>query len=77
MKSNKLTKEEKLANERTNNTVYCKCGHSIVMYPFERKAEKICRWCGNLVFRDKKAEFEYKLKTTMIRMKKEQRDERV
>lgn len=40
---------------------YCKCGHSVVIYPMEKKIKKICSWCGSYVYTDKKEEFKEKL----------------
>ena len=50
----------KKASEMTDHRKICKCGHSIPMT--ERTEKTICSWCGNYVFRDKKTEFEYRLK---------------
>lgn len=42
------------------NRVYCKCGHSITdMTPKHNYVT--CSWCGRLVFKNKKAEFDYRL----------------
>ena len=38
----------------------CKCGHRVIIPKWVEK--QICDWCGNYVFRDKKKEFEYRLK---------------
>lgn len=38
----------------------CKCGHVINLY--DRSGYAICRWCGNIVFLTKKAEYDYKIK---------------
>lgn len=50
----------KYAEEISKGKVKCKCGHSVIMPPKFNKV--ICDWCGNYVFRDKKAEFEYRFK---------------
>lgn len=40
--------------------VKCKCGHSL---NFLGKGDwKVCSWCGALVFKNRKAEFDYKFK---------------
>lgn len=39
----------------------CKCGHSVVIYPSEKKLKKICNWCGNYVYVNKKEEFKEKI----------------
>ena len=38
----------------------CKCGHRTVIPKGIEK--QICSWCGHYVFRDKKVEFEYRMK---------------
>lgn len=55
---NEIERLKEVAQEHTHK---CKCGHSVVIYPFEKKQSKICRWCGKLVFADKKEEFKHKL----------------
>ncbi len=52
-----LSSDFKLMEERTKYRVYCKCGHSIVFFPVEHKDKKLCSWCGNYVYRNKKIEF--------------------
>lgn len=43
-----------------NNTIRCKCGHSIV---FKASDEKLlCNWCGRVVKNTTQAHFIYKLK---------------
>ena len=45
--------------------VLCKCGHSI---SFTTRTPYIhCNFCGNLVFRNKKCEFDYKVKRKVVR----------
>lgn len=43
--------------------VKCKCGHTVIMPPHQDK--KLCYWCNSFVFRNKKAEFEYRMKESM------------
>ena len=38
----------------------CKCGHKVVIPKWVDK--QICSWCKNYVFKDKKQEFEYRLR---------------
>ena len=52
-----LSNDFKLIEERTKYRIYCKCGHSMVFFPVEHKDRKICSWCGNYVYRNKKIEF--------------------
>lgn len=51
----------KRVNEISKYKCYCKCGHPVVIYPMENKVRKICKWCGNWVYIDKKIEFREKL----------------
>ena len=56
MRSSKKDIMEKLAKHKR----YCKnCGHSQIVINVDKT---ICTWCGHYIFRDDKAEFEYKLK---------------
>ena len=43
----------------------CKCGHTVVITHQVDKA--LCNYCNNLVFKDKKSEFEYRLKENQFR----------
>lgn len=47
------------------NKIKCKCGHSISIPPHLDKV--ICDWCGVYVFRNAKAEFNYR---TMEQLRK-------
>lgn len=47
--------DTKFFNERSNNRVYCKCGHAISMPSNINKM--ICNWCRNTVYRNEKEEF--------------------
>ena len=55
----KFKKDDKIFDEIQKHTIKCKCGHSNVLMKRDRM---ICKWCGNYVYKDKKTEFEYKLK---------------
>ena len=51
-----MNKEDsKYFNMRTNNTIKCKCGHSVVFNATTDK--KLCTWCGNYVYKEHKDEF--------------------
>ena len=52
---------EKLNNATKEYKHKCSCGHTIVIYPFEKKVSKVCRYCGKLVFVNEKEEFKHKL----------------
>lgn len=53
--------DEKLFELRAKYKVYCRCGHSLVFYPLEHKNKKICSWCKNYVYINKKVEFKERL----------------
>lgn len=56
---------EMLAHAFTINRVLCKCSHSVIIpFGFDKV---VCSWCGNYVFRDKKAEFKYRIKEKIKR----------
>lgn len=40
--------------------VRCKCGHRVIIPYWVDK--QICSWCRNYVFRDKKKEFEFRMR---------------
>ena len=61
-KNSKYLDEEMLEFDKAN-TYKCKCGHSIVIWPIETK--RLCNWCHNYVYRDKKQEFKDKLKNSL------------
>ena len=55
-----LEKEIKRGMVYTRNSIKCaNCGHTML---FARKNKAVCTWCGHYVFKDKKEEFEYRLK---------------
>lgn len=51
---------EKIIQERTDNTIKCKCGNSLSMPASMDK--KICSWCGKTVYNKTKNHFKYKLR---------------
>ncbi len=54
-----MNNEIKFINILYKHKVKCKCGHTLIM--IDRKSD-ICGWCGRKVYRNKKDEFEDKLK---------------
>lgn len=40
--------------------VKCKCGHKVIIPKWVDR--NLCSWCKHYVFRDKKVEFEYRVK---------------
>ena len=62
-------KEIRIADEeRAKHRIYCKnCGHSQLL----GKQEKVpCSHCRNYIFKDDAAEFKYRMKEKMIKVKK-------
>lgn len=55
-----LDNVSKVANELCKCKYYCKCGHSVTIT--NRFNNRICDWCGNMVFKNKKDEFMYRMK---------------
>ena len=49
----------KLQDEYEKLKIKCKCGHSIVIPIWMDK--KLCNWCNNYVYRNKKLEFKEKI----------------
>lgn len=60
IKKRSYYEDTKLFNVYANNTVKCKCGHTVVMRPSTKKT--LCSWCHNYIFRNKKDEDLYRLK---------------
>ena len=48
------------------NTIKCSCGHSMLM----NKGKVLCTWCGKYVYKDKKLEFQDKLKASLKKEEK-------
>lgn len=57
----KFSTSKKIFEERYEHKVYCSCGHSVVIFPFEHKNKKVCSYCGKYVYKDKKEEFKERL----------------
>ena len=53
--------EERWLTAITKGTIKCSCGHSILT----DKKKVLCNWCGKYVYKDKKLEFEDKLKASL------------
>lgn len=54
---------------RSENTVICNCGHRMAIPSFLDK--KICDWCGKMVYKDKKVEFNDKIKSQLLKKEKQ------
>lgn len=51
---------KRLTEEYDKVKYRCRCGHRVII---PNKIDKnICSWCGNYVFKNKKDEFEYRIK---------------
>lgn len=66
MKKSYLTTKEIRKKEQVaaDNSVKCKhCGHTILI--LNKTGRVVCDWCGYLVFRTPKDEFEFRVKEGM------------
>lgn len=71
MKSQKkfLQKEQMIADVFKNYMYQCKnCGHKEVIKPIQNN--KLCSYCGNLIFKNDKDEFIYRINQKMKGNKK-------
>lgn len=59
--NNIFKNDSKISSERAKYKIYCKCGHSLVFYPFEKRKKKLCSHCGYYVYLNKKEEFKERL----------------
>lgn len=57
----------KMANLYQQINVQCKCGHKEIFPHWVDK--KICSWCGNYIYKNKKVEFKEKLAKAIIKYK--------
>lgn len=57
----RMSTSRKVIEERYAFKIYCSCGHSIVIFPFEHKNKKLCSYCGKYVYKEKKEEFKERL----------------
>lgn len=64
MKNKKKDIYQILENSRNEHKVTCSCGTKTVLYNVDKK---ICRGCHKFVFKNKKIEFEYRLKESLKR----------
>lgn len=54
----------------TDNTIKCKCGHSL----FFKRNRMLCTWCGRFVFKDEREEFKYTLNRLIIQKNRRLKD---
>lgn len=58
-------KSKKFSEYQSLITKYCKCGHSV---QFRNLIPYItCNYCGNLIFRNKKCEYDFKIKRRFLK----------
>ena len=62
-----LKEIEKIHHFRTEHRTKCDCGYSMFIPIYVDK--KICNWCGNYVYRDKKDQFKAKLLSQLREVK--------
>jgi hypothetical protein len=65
MQVKKFDDYSKLNNEMSKYRIYCKCGHSVLIYPFEKRDKKLCSYCGNLVYKNDLTKFKCLLSKKM------------
>jgi len=59
---------KKMHKEVRNNTVYCKhCGHSLAFLNKRAINKIICSHCGHWIYRNDFAEFQDRLKMSMLK----------
>lgn len=60
--------DSNLENAKRQMKVSCPyCKHKISFYAYERAEKKLCDYCKRYVFKDKRKEFEYRLKEQIRR----------
>ena len=65
------TKEiERKYEEKQKYAYKCKCGHTVFI--INKRDYVLCSHCKNLVFKNKKIEFEYRMKEKIIREKRKE-----
>lgn len=57
----KYIMSEKISEERIKYRIYCSCGHSMIIFPFEHRNKKVCTHCGKYVYTNKQEEFKERL----------------
>lgn len=59
---NKYKEDTKRFDAYSKARTLCKCGHSLIV---GRTGKTICNYCGRYVYKDKKKEFEERLKKVL------------
>ena len=65
---------QKLYEEKQKHRVVCKCGHTNII--LNKSNMCICSHCRQMVFKDKKTEFEYRMKENLIKEKRRKNERR-
>lgn len=74
---NRKKKEADLLFENeTKNRYKCRCGYSVVIYPFEKRDSKICVNCGYKIYNDAEKQKQYDFKVEMQKRLKRSKDDR-
>lgn len=69
-KPKEFTKEDEISHTKRKMTKFCPhCGKRIHFYAFEKKDRQLCDWCGKYVFKNKKAEYDYRMKELLNKQK--------
>ena len=56
----KWEQDSKRFNDITRCSQKCSCGHSVMITG--KNSKTVCNWCGKYVFKNKKEEFEYRMR---------------
>lgn len=64
-----LSTEEykRMTNEYDKVKYLCKCGHRVIIPRWVDK--QLCNWCHCYVFKDKKAEYKYRMREELLKRK--------
>lgn len=67
---NKAGYQQKILEEQRKMKIICPyCKHRVHFYAFENQDKRLCKYCGNYVFKNEKEKFMYRLKENMLREK--------
>lgn len=62
---------EKIARERNENKIVCKCGCRSNVIP-NKQDRVLCNWCNHYVYRTPEIEFSYRLKEQLKKINKKE-----
>lgn len=70
-KTKREAEEDKLNATKRKFTIHCpNCGNRVHFYAFERQDRQFCDWCGRYVFKDKKSEYDYRMKELLNKQRR-------